>query len=448
MVASMAIMNIAAITETSTSGRRVLTSIMGISLEEPVAPGGAQTRERGGGSYIESEAGGEGAGEGISGAGLQKGVIGRGCGANIRTDDRLSTISSISSISSMWSATFYAKDLAMQRKRLDPVIPTGQDALRAQELHGALEGRDTINAPLRLQVDDSTVLDLPPMVARLLMNILEETAAGHAVALIPVEAEVTTQQAAELLNVSRPFVVGLIEKGLLPSRMVGNQRRLPLKAVLAYKADNRARRHKMLDEMAAIDQEFGLHMSDDERPLAFLDASALYPALLRNILIRLAIDDLYQAFWSQRVHDEWTNAIFRDRPHLPRAPIERTRRLVEKSIDDAMVSGYEPLIETLTLPDRDDRHVLAAAIHCDARVIVTANLRDFPNATLALHDIEARHPELLHPETFDGLSGRGARDNAAASSGPPQAADDGGRGSECHGAVGSCSKRGGARPFF
>jgi len=125
-------------------------------------------------------------------------------------------------------------------------------------------------------------------------------------------------------------------------------------------------------------------MIDDKRPWAFLDASVLYPALLRNILMRLAIDDLYRAFWSQRIQDEWTQAILRDRPHLPRAQIERTRRLMEHSIDDAMVSGYEPLIETLTLPDADDRHVLAAAIHCGARVIVTANLRDFPNATLAL----------------------------------------------------------------
>ena len=68
----------------------------------------------------------------------------------------------------------------------------------------------------------------------------------------------TTQQAAELLNVSRPFVVGLIDKGLLPARMVGNQRRLPLKEVLAYKADNRAKRRETLREMTAIDQELGL----------------------------------------------------------------------------------------------------------------------------------------------------------------------------------------------
>jgi excisionase family DNA binding protein len=146
----------------------------------------------------------------------------------------------------------------MQRNNIDPILPTAQDALRAGELRGALEGRNVVSAPLRVQVDDSIVLDLPPLVARLLMDILEETAAGHAVTVIPVEAEVTTQQAAELLNVSRPFVVGLIGKGLLASRMVGNQHRLPLKDVLAYKADNRAKRHKILDEMAAIDQELGL----------------------------------------------------------------------------------------------------------------------------------------------------------------------------------------------
>ena len=85
-------------------------------------------------------------------------------------------------------------------------------------------------------------------------------------------------------------------------------------------------------------------MNDDKRRWAFLDASALYPALLRNIRIRMAIDELYRAFWSWRVQEEWIQALFRDRPHLPRAAIERTRRLMEESIDRAMVGGYEPLI--------------------------------------------------------------------------------------------------------
>ena len=141
-------------------------------------------------------------------------------------------------------------------------------------------------------------------------------------------------------------------------------------------------------------------MTEAQRPSAFLDASALYPALLRNILMRLALEDLFRAFWSERVQDEWTGAIFRDRPDLPRAQIERTRRLMDEAIDDAIVGGYEPLIETLALPDADDRHVLAAAIHCGASVIVTANLRDFPSETLSLHGIEARHPDAFILELF------------------------------------------------
>jgi excisionase family DNA binding protein len=75
-----------------------------------------------------------------------------------------------------------------------------------------------------------------------LVEALKETAAGNAVSLVAVESEVTTREAAALLNVSRPSLIGMIDKGLLPARMVGNQRRLPLEEVLAYKAANRAER--------------------------------------------------------------------------------------------------------------------------------------------------------------------------------------------------------------
>jgi hypothetical protein len=85
---------------------------------------------------------------------------------------------------------------------------------------------------------------------------------------------------------------------------------------------------------------------------------------------------------------------------LPRTQIERTRRLMDEAIDDAMVVGYEPLIETIALLDADDRHVLAAAIHCRASVIVTANLRDFPRDILALHGLEAQHPDGFILERF------------------------------------------------
>ena len=141
-------------------------------------------------------------------------------------------------------------------------------------------------------------------------------------------------------------------------------------------------------------------MNEDRRPWAFLDASALYPSLLRNILMRLALRDLFRAFWSERVQDEWTRAVLRDRPHVSPAAIERTRRLMDENIDDANVGGYEHLIETVTLPDVDDRHVLAAAIHCGANIIVTANLRDFPSEALAAHGIEAQHPDAFILDLF------------------------------------------------
>ena len=150
----------------------------------------------------------------------------------------------------------------MPRTHIDPVVPTEQDAVLAATARRALEQSEAADAPLHLQFSatdhEVMTLDLPPVVTRLLLDILKETAAGNAVSLVPFDAEVTTQQAADLLNVSRPFLVGMIDKGELPARMVGNQRRLPLKDVLAYKADIFAKREQALDEIVAFDQEFGL----------------------------------------------------------------------------------------------------------------------------------------------------------------------------------------------
>lgn len=150
----------------------------------------------------------------------------------------------------------------MPRRQIDPTIPSAQDSLLAQQASRALERHQKDDASLRLQIAtsgaDVTTLDLPAPAARLLMTILKELGEGHAVTLVPIEAEVTTQQAADLLNVSRPYLVGMIEKGTLPARMVGNQRRLPLKDVLAYKADIKAKAYEAMKEIAAIDQELGL----------------------------------------------------------------------------------------------------------------------------------------------------------------------------------------------
>jgi hypothetical protein len=141
-------------------------------------------------------------------------------------------------------------------------------------------------------------------------------------------------------------------------------------------------------------------MSNAPRITAFLDASVLYSAPLRDLLMHLARRDLFQAHWSDRVHDEWIAALLRNRPDLPPAPLQRTRRLMNEHIDGAIVSGFEPIIGQLLLPDADDRHVLAAAIHCGAGVIVTVNLRDFPAGVLATHGIQAQHPDAFIRNLF------------------------------------------------
>jgi excisionase family DNA binding protein len=158
--------------------------------------------------------------------------------------------------------SFKQEGFAMPRHHSDPIIPSDQDAVLAKAARLALERSEALDEALHLQINTAghkvATLDLPPVVTRLLMDVLKETAAGNAVTLVPVEAEITTQQAADLLNVSRPFLVGLIDNGILPARMVGKHRRLPLRDVLSYKADQFAKREKALDEIVAIDQELGL----------------------------------------------------------------------------------------------------------------------------------------------------------------------------------------------
>jgi hypothetical protein len=100
-----------------------------------------------------------------------------------------------------------------------------------------------------------------------------------------------------------------------------------------------------------------------------------------------------QAKWTNAILDEMTAALRRNRPDVPAEKLNRLRGLMNKAVRDCLVSGYEPLIEGLKLPDPQDRHVLAAAIKAGAQVIVTRNLRDFPPEDLEPWDIEAKSPD-------------------------------------------------------
>ena len=122
------------------------------------------------------------------------------------------------------------------------------------------------------------------------------------------------------------------------------------------------------------------------------DSNILYPALLRDLLIRLAESDLIEARWTDKILDEMVRAITLNRPELVDR-IKRTRSVIKQNLPDSLVSGYEYLIPKLQLPDSNDRHVLAAAIHCGASIIVTDNLKDFPDSVLSRYKIVANSPD-------------------------------------------------------
>ncbi len=108
--------------------------------------------------------------------------------------------------------------------------------------------------------------------------------------------------------------------------------------------------------------------------------------------MRLALTDLFKARWTDEIHEEWIRSLM-EKGDIERPKLERVRDLMDEHVRDAKVVDYQDLIETLELPDPNDRHVLAAAIRCNADAIVTCNLRDFPLEALNTYSIEAIHPD-------------------------------------------------------
>lgn len=134
---------------------------------------------------------------------------------------------------------------------------------------------------------------------------------------------------------------------------------------------------------------------------AVYDACVLYPAPLRDFLMWLGLSGRFRARWSTHIHEEWKRNLLLNRPDLKREQLDRTSLLMDSAIPDALVTGHEQLIDGLSLPDPDDRHVLAAAIRCNASVIVTFNEKDFPSSALESFGIETQHPDEFVENLFD-----------------------------------------------
>ena len=145
----------------------------------------------------------------------------------------------------------------------EAATPTAVDARLAREslprIDQILEAGPS-DLPLCLRSDEPAgpEVRLPASAGRLLKDMLAEMARGHAVTLLPVEAELTTQQAAGRLQVSRPFLIGLLEAGRIPFRRVGRHRRVRLDDLLAYKRQDDETRRRLADELTADAQELGM----------------------------------------------------------------------------------------------------------------------------------------------------------------------------------------------
>lgn len=123
------------------------------------------------------------------------------------------------------------------------------------------------------------------------------------------------------------------------------------------------------------------------------DACVLYPAPLRDLLMHLAMTGLYRAKWTNAIHDEWITKLLKNRKDLTLTQLTRTRQLMDAHVLEALVEGFEHRIESLSLPDPDDRHVLAAAIESNSSLIVTWNTTDFPDSHLEQFGVTAVTPD-------------------------------------------------------
>jgi len=143
----------------------------------------------------------------------------------------------------------------------DAITPTKDETMLARESSRKLArwlARDR-KKPLRIRIENGDTSEesivIPASAFRLLNDILTQMAQGNAVTLIPIHAELTTQQAADLLNVSRPFLIEQLEKNVIPYRMVGSHRRILFRDVMEYKKSMDRNRLQALDELAAQAQE-------------------------------------------------------------------------------------------------------------------------------------------------------------------------------------------------
>ena len=280
-------------------------------------------------------------------------------------------------------------------------LPTQDEIACAAQAVTALTYARGGNGVLAIHREDGEAVCLSPAIADLVIDLLGGVASGKTVTLVPAGAMLTTQQAADILGVSRPAPQQAAQVGHDPvcfgrfAPACNARRSDGLHQPPRRRAPCGARRSRpswpgvrcILTQLA-------------DRRVALLDANVLFPFRKRDILLRFHHAGLFRARWTERILDEWTLNLLEQKPHLEPS-VRSQRHAMREYYSEAVVTGFEPLIATLELPDTDDRHVLAAAIRCGAQHIVTDNLADFPAEVLGRFDIEAVDADGFLSRTFD-----------------------------------------------
>lgn len=150
----------------------------------------------------------------------------------------------------------------MTAQSVSPSYPHGDDADLARaalkELRRAVESHNDAHGPVELKVAGGSDVELPRPAVDLMIHILGKMAAGQGVTVVPMNAELTTQQAADMLNVSRPYLVGLLEAGEIAFHKVGTHRRVFAESLYAYKRREVINQRDAADELGALGQDMGL----------------------------------------------------------------------------------------------------------------------------------------------------------------------------------------------
>jgi len=145
---------------------------------------------------------------------------------------------------------------AVAARKPPPALPSEEEAKLARESNRLLAAFAREGKAVRLKlVAGKEEITVPVAALQLLVDILAQMAEGNAVTIMPIHAELTTQQAADFLNVSRPHLVGLLERNEIPFRKVGSHRRVLFKDLLAYRESSIASRKEALDELSRQAQQ-------------------------------------------------------------------------------------------------------------------------------------------------------------------------------------------------